>query len=542
MKRRNFIKQSSMGLGVVSNLNIGKMNLSAFQPGMIGNENDNILVVVQLFGGNDGINTITPYDWDVYYNLFRPNLHIPKNVVTPISQNLGMAMHPNLKLGVKDGMLGLFNAGKLSVIHGVGYENPNFSHFRSTDIWLSGLVPPTDSVPLSTGWLGRYFDKYKDTEKPESPFCVQIGQNPSLMFMGETTEKSIVLENADELYNQAKSVESNKVNVSGSTYYLNEFDYINQVGIQINDYSKVIKKAFDAGKNSEKYTDKTLSNQLKLVARLIDGGLKTKVYFLELHGFDTHSNQGGLDGIHSRLLAEMSEAISSFQSDIEKLGHSKRVLGITTSEFGRRPYENGSMGTDHGTSNVMFAFGDAVKGEIIGSHFVFLPFRDHQNLRFSTDFRSIYFEVMVSWFGQSSDFAAKVLGSKFAYVEKTGFIKITKEDPTLPPPPVVPQKNADVNAPNNPENPRNITEQDAFVLYPNPIQGNSAFLSMTLYFQCEVKITQSYVNGQVLGQIHQKTYRAGLHSVYLDLLGGPGLYLLKIKVNKRFHFIKALKI
>ncbi len=542
MKRRNFIKQSSMGLGVVSNLNIGKMNLSAFQPAMVGNENDNILVVVQLFGGNDGINTITPYDWDVYYNLFRPNLNIPKNVVTPISQTLGMAMHPNLKLGVKEGMLGLFNAGKLSVIHGVGYENPNFSHFRSTDIWLSGLVPPTDSVPLSTGWLGRYFDKYKDSEKPESPFCVQIGQNPSLMFMGETSEKSIVLENADELYNQAKSVESNKVNVSGSTYYLNEFDYINQVGIQINNYSKVIKKAFDAGKNSEKYTDKTLSNQLKLVARLIDGGLKTKVYFLELHGFDTHSNQGGLDGIHSRLLAEMSEAISSFQSDIEKLGHSKKVLGITTSEFGRRPYENGSMGTDHGTSNVMFAFGDAVKGEIIGSHFVFLPFRDHQNLRFSTDFRSIYFEVMVSWFGQSSDFAAQVLGSKFAYVEKTGFIKTTKEDPTLPPPPVVPQKNADINAPNNPENPRNITEQDAFVLYPNPISGNSAFLSMTLYFQCEVKITQSYVNGQVLGQIHQKTYRAGLHSVYLDLLGGPGLYVLKIKVNNRFHFIKALKI
>lgn len=542
MKRRNFIKQSSMGLGVVSNLNIGKMNLSAFQPAMVGNENDNILVVVQLFGGNDGINTITPYDWDVYYNLFRPNLNIPKNAVTPISQNLGMAMHPNLKLGVKEGMLGLFNRGKLSVIHGVGYENPNFSHFRSTDIWLSGLVPPTDSVPLSTGWLGRYFDKYKDTEKPESPFCVQIGQNPSLMFMGETSEKSIVLENADDLFNQAKSVESNKVNVSGSTYYLNEFDYINQVGIQINDYSKVIKKAFDAGKNTEKYTDKTLSNQLKLVARLIDGGLKTKVYFLELHGFDTHSNQGGLDGIHSRLLAEMSEAISSFQSDIEKLGHSKRVLGITTSEFGRRPYENGSMGTDHGTSNVMFAFGDAVKGEIIGSHFVFLPFRDHQNLRFTTDFRSIYFEVMVSWFGQSSDFAAKVLGSKFAYVEKTGFIKTTKEDPTLPPPPVVPQKNADINSPNNPENPRNITEQDAFVLYPNPIHGNSAFLSMTLYFQCAVKITQSYINGQALGQIHQKSYRAGLHSVYLDLLGGPGLYLLKIKVNNRFHFIKALKI
>ena len=543
MERRSFIKKSTLGLGVVSNLKLGKMNLSAFQPSLGYTENENIVVIIQLFGGNDGMNTITPYEWDSYYTLYRPKLNIPQNSVSPISKELGMAMHPNLKKGPKDGMLGLFNSGKLSIISGVGYENPNYSHFRSTDIWLSGLVPNNDAQPLPNGWVGRYFDKYSDSEKLDSPFCIQIGQNPSLMFLGETGEKSIVLENPEELFNQAKSVENNLINVGGSEYFKDEFSFINKIGIDTDLYSKVIKKAFDAGKNIEKYEDKPLSNQLKLVARLINGGLKSKVYFVELHGFDTHSNQGVLDGVHSKLLAELSEAISTFQLDIESLGNSKNVIGITTSEFGRRPYENGSLGTDHGTSSIMFAFGEGVKAEIFGGYFAFLPFRDHQNLRFSTDFRSIYFEIMVSWFGQSTAFAEKVLGSKFAYVEQRGFIKTTKEDITLPPPPEVPKSNVDINnPPNNPSNPNTILERDKFSLFPNPVQGNSAFLNMTLYFPAAVSISQCYMDGKVLGVLHKNKYNAGISNVYLDLLGGPGLYILTIKVGTRYHFIKCLKI
>jgi uncharacterized protein (DUF1501 family) len=137
-KRRDFIKQSAMGVGVVTNLSLGKMQVSAFEPALANVQNDNILVVIQQFGGNDGMNTITPYEWESYYTLYRPKLHIPKNLVEPISKDLGMAMHPNLKRGPKNGMLGLFNAGKLAVMHGLGYHNPNYSHFRSTDIWLSG--------------------------------------------------------------------------------------------------------------------------------------------------------------------------------------------------------------------------------------------------------------------------------------------------------------------------------------------------------------------------------------------------------------------
>jgi uncharacterized protein (DUF1501 family) len=542
MKRRNFIKNSTMGLGVLSNLKIDGMHLNAFQPPLVGEENDNVLVVIQLGGGNDGLNTITPYEWESYYTLYRPSLHIPKNVVSVIDKARGMAMHPNLKLGVNQGLLGLLNEGKLAIINGVGYHNPNYSHFRSTDIWLSGVVPNTDSTPLNSGWLGRYAENSSNFIKKESPFCVQIGQNPSLMFMGEKAEQSIVLESPEDLFHQAKSVEAEKISLGGGSYFLKEFDYLNEVGIQVNEYSKVIKKAFDAGKNIESYTNKTLSNQLKLVARLIDGGLKTKVYFVELHGFDTHANQGGLDGTHSRLLAELSEAISAFQADIDKLGHTKKVLGITVSEFGRRLYENGSSGTDHGTANLMFAFGEPVRGGIIGNYFGFLPQRDNNNLWYSYDFRSIYYEIMVTWFGKNPAFAAMVLGEKFAYVEQKGFLKNTIVDITLPPPPAVPQGEPDANGQVNPAAPRVITEQDAFTLYPNPVEQDAAFIGMTLYYQSDVTITQSTLKGQVLGEIHRKKYKAGLHNVYVSLLGGPGLYILKIKVNNRYHFLKALKL
>jgi uncharacterized protein (DUF1501 family) len=543
MDRRNFIRKSSMGLSMVSALNIDKMQLSTYQPAETYDENDNILVVVQLFGGNDGINTITPYEWERYYNLFRPKLHIPEKAVIPISKDLGMAMHPNLKMGVKDGMYGLFKAGKLSLMSGVGYNNPNYSHFRSTDIWLSGLVPPNDTQPIKSGWLGRYFDKYPVSIKPTDPYCIQIGDNPSLMFLGETSEKAIVLENADEFYNQAKSVEANKVEANGGENFKQEFAYINELGIQVNSYSTVIKKAFDKGKNMESYPSKPLSDQLKLVARLIDGGLKTKVYFVELYGFDTHSAQGGLDGVHSRLLGEVSEAIASFQSDIEKLGHAKRVIGITASEFGRRQYENGSLGTDHGTSSIMFGFGENVRPEILGPHFAFLTYIDHQNLSFVTDFRSIYFELMVSWFGQSVAFAEKVLGSKFPYINGTGFIKTSVPDKTLPPPPPVPKADPNSSDPGNPLNAgNNVLDKDIFMLYPNPVVGNTAFINMTLFLPAKVTISQTTIDGKYMGILNQKNYKAGVHNVFLDIQGGPGLYLIVLNVGKRTHAIRCIKM
>ena len=161
-----------------------------------------------------------------------------------------------------------------------------------------------------------------------------------------------------------------------------------------------------------------LSNQLKLVARLIDGGLKTKVYSVSLGGFDTHAGQGVIDGIHGSLLNTMSRAISSFQSDIESLGFGKKVVGITVSEFGRRPYENASFGTDHGTANVMFAFGEEVKGKVFGDNIAYLPFYDSENIVYRYDFRSIYQEIFRTWFSTTRCRCRQYFGGRFALIDK----------------------------------------------------------------------------------------------------------------------------
>lgn len=543
MDRRKFIQNSSLGLGLVSNLKLGKLGVSAYSPEFASEENENILVVVQLFGGNDGINTITPYEWDRYYNSLRPKLHIPQNTVTPISKELGLAMHPSLKQGVNEGILGLHKSGKLSIIQGVGYEFPNFSHFRSTDIWFSGISPKNDGELLKTGWIGRYFDRYGDDNLPENPYCVHVGRNPSLIFQGEKTEKAILVEDPQALYDQGKEVISEKIDAGEDSYFSDEFDYINAVGIQVNHFSKVIKKAFDQGKNAAAYPSKNLSNQLKLVARLIDGGLKTKVYFVGLDGFDTHSGQGTTDGLHARLLAEMSEAVASFQQDIDKLGHSKRVIGITLSEFGRRPYENGSFGTDHGTSNVMFAFGDQVKGEIFGSNIAFLPFRDAENLTYRYDYRSVYWEVLRTWFGTSTAYAQQVLNGKFALIDEVGFIKTTQVDKTLPPPVAVPTVNNDLKSPQNPNSPYNAKEQDVFTLFQNPVVDNTAKILAEIFVDNQISIKQFDVKGNYYGEIlPPKEYRPGSYFLQAPMNGGHGLYILHIKAGRRNHYLKAVKL
>jgi uncharacterized protein (DUF1501 family) len=541
MDRRDFIQSSALGLGAVTSLKLDKMSVSAFNPELMATENENILVVVQLFGGNDGINTITPYEWDEYYKRFRPKLHIPQNTVTPISKELGLAMHPSLKKGINEGILGLHKAGKLSIIQGIGYDNPSYSHFRSTDIWFSGIVPPNDGQLLRTGWMGRYFDRYPNSVLPENPYCLHINKNPILMFQGETDDKSIVLESPEVLFEQSQSVLAEKLDAGSQSIFSNEFDYINNIGLQVDHYSKAIKKAYSAGKNKEDYATGNLSDQMKLVARLIDGGLKTKVYSVGIGGFDTHANQGTLDGAHAMLLSQVSEAIASFQADIEKLGHAKRVIGITLSEFGRRPYENGSYGTDHGTANVMFAFGERVKNQIFGGNIAFLPFRDNENLTFRYDFRSIYWEVLRTWFEASSEETEKILGGKFPLLDQVGFIKETKKDESLPPPIVVPTYNADPFSPQNPTNPINVTEQDEFRLIPNPVIGDVCKLNAMLYLGGEVTITQMHMNGRNYGQIHYGNYRAGFYSFSLNVKGEPGLYVLRVQVNNRNHYVKMLK-
>ena len=235
--------------------------------------------------------------------------------------------------------------------------------------------------------------------------------------------------------------------------------------------------------------------------------------------------------------------MASFQSDIEKLGYAKKVVGITVSEFGRRPYENASFGTDHGTANVMFAFGQEVKGQVFGGNIAQLPFYDFENLAFRYDFRSVYQEILRTWFGSSSLFAETLLGGKFAYIEKIGFLKSTVPDSTLPAEPVIPEINNDPKSPNNPNSPYNATEQDSFVLIPNPTPDGQVLLSMTLYVPNDITIHQYDFHGRYIDKIMDtKSYRAGSYIVDLQIKGPHGLYFVHLKAGNRNHYLKIIKM
>jgi uncharacterized protein (DUF1501 family) len=544
MKRRSFIKNSSVGLGAVSQIKLGQLDLSSFDSlYKIEEENENILIIIQLFGGNDGINTIIPKEWPDYYNRFRPKLHIPQDKSIAYDDPAkGMAMHPSLKDGIQDGMYGLFKEGKLSVIQGVGYHNPNLSHFRSTDIWFSGIIPANDGQSLPTGWLGRYFDQYQDRQLPDSPYCIHVGDTPLLLFQGDETENAILVESPDEFFEQGKSVESDKIVLGEQNLFSKEFDYVNNVGLKVNHFSKSVKIAFDKGSNRQDYAEDSLSEQMKLVARLIDGGLKTKVYSVSLGGFDTHGHQGVLDGLHSKLLSQLSSAISAFQSDIESMGHAKKVIGVTVSEFGRRPYENASLGTDHGTANVMFAFGEEVKGKVFGTSIAQLPFFDSENLVYRYDFRSIYQEILRSWFGASPSMTENIIAGTFPYIDGEGFIKQTVKDNTLPSQLIIPDINNDPKSPNNPSSPYNVEKQDIFQVFPNPTPDGKFILRMILFIGADVEIIQFNIKGIPMGTLlKRKTYRVGGYILNLELNGGHGLHFLHITANNRNHFIKIMR-
>lgn len=546
MKRRDFLTHTSAaGFGALATTQLGKLSVTAQHSTVaVEEENDRILVVIQLFGGNDGLNTIIPVEVDAYYNLYRPKLQIPKSSSLGL-QNTDLALHPSLRKGENEGLYGLYKDGRLAVIQGVGYGNPNFSHFRSMDIWLSAMLPQNDGQLLETGWLGRYFDKNSAEKLPDSPYSVHIGTTPSLIFQGTKHSTEVLLEDPNDFFNQGKNIYSEEKQTEGNSNFDKEYDYIFQIGEQSNHYSKSIKEAFDKGINQSNYSARNLSNQLKLVARLISGGLKTKIYFVSLDGFDTHSSQGTIDGIHAQLLADVSEAVGSFMADLDQQKLANKVVGMTVSEFGRRPEENGSFGTDHGTAGVMFVFGNEVKGKIYGKNLLELPLYESRNFVHQYDYRRVYWELLTTWFGASKSYATQVLGARMWSIED-GILKGT--DDSDPPPPTV-----DVN------NPTPIGEvreggiympppsftndgRDSFEIFPNPV-GEQCTLKAILAYESTVAIKQYDMSGKEIGDLHKFGYKQGLQYIPLYPLGNPGTYLLVIRVNNRkTYHVRMIKM
>lgn len=377
---------------------------------------DRYLVLIQLQGGNDGINTVIPLDQMSTYNSIRSNIALPENRVLKLTNATGL--HPSMV-----GMKSLYDAGNLAVIQGVAYPNSNFSHFRSTDIWMSGS---DFNEYLNTGWAGRYLDSqfpqypvgYPSTAMPD-PLAIQISATPSLTLKGTNAPMGVNVQDPAAFLRLVQGTAADGFDTLPSGDAGKQIAYIRQVQGQSETYANVIKTAYDKAKNLATYTPTNvnpLADQLAIVARLIAGGLKTRIYMVTLGGFDTHAQQVSATdrtlGSHATLLARVSEGITSFQQDLKLNRIDNKVIGMTFSEFGRRPNSNVSSGTDHGSAAPVFVFGSAVQGGIINNN-PSLTNLVGGNLTMQTDFRQIYASILKQWFATDNTEYRAVLGKDY---------------------------------------------------------------------------------------------------------------------------------
>lgn len=419
MKRSKFLKQ--LGGAMIAPVVIDKLAAKDFQPvGILGRlaalatDTDHVLVLIVLNGGNDGLNTVIPVDQYSKLSSARNNVLIPENKLLTLNGTTATKLHPSLV-----GMKNMYNNGKLKIVQGVGYPNPNYSHFRSTDIWFS--ASDSDKF-VNSGFVGRYLNAeypnfpvgYPNTANPD-PLGIQVGSLLSLMFQGPSTNTGMAINNPNDVFNPVPGIaDTAPSNRSGE-----QLEYVRLIASQTSAYSKVIKAAADKVTSQGTYPATDLASQLKVVARLIKGGLKTRVYMVGIGGFDTHANQTDktdkTKGIHADLLTQVDGAVAAFQADCEGLGIADRVVGVTLSEFGRRIKSNDSNGTDHGAAAPMFIFGNPVDGGKILGNNPTIPatttVEDNLNLQF--DFRQIYSSVLRDWFCLSDTDTQNVMLQNF---------------------------------------------------------------------------------------------------------------------------------
>ncbi len=361
---------------------------------------DRILVLIQLNGGNDGLNTVIDRFNDKYYQI-RPNIAIQENNLWALSDQIGMPL-------ITDPLRPMWDAGQMKVIQNVGYPNPNYSHFRSSDIWASAS-PAEETV--NTGWIGRFLEEQNPAfieAQPIHPPAIQIGVQTDLVFRGENLTSALALRSPEEFYQLASSGNLYNVNGVANTPAEKELKFVRQTANSAFRYSAAIKEAFTKGQSSVSYLNHYFSQSLNIVAKLIKGGMKTKVYMVNLYGFDTHANQ--IEG-HENLMRNLAAGVKSFYEDLGE-EKTKSVLSMTFSEFGRTIHENASFGTDHGTGAPMFLFGGDVGQGFIGSPPDLDNLDNYGDPIFEVDFKDVYNTVLQSWFGMDPRLTEFLMGQQ----------------------------------------------------------------------------------------------------------------------------------
>jgi len=364
-----------------------------------------ILVVLQLAGGNDGLNTVTPFGHDAYYQA-RPRLALGKDVVLKLNDAMGL--HPSLT-----NLHRFFQDGKMAVLQNVGYPNPNRSHFRSMEIWQTA----SDADRVATkGWLGSYFDNACSGE--DAAVGISLGRQLPQAFSGDTGKGvASAVTGRQQGNNEGPSMMEDGATI---TDFAGEgavggdvLDFLRRTDLDATVSSAKISEITNRIKIDREYPPTALGQQLKVVSQLIAGGMSTRVYYATQGGYDTHSNQ---HNTHERLLNDLDAALGAFVQDLQARGDLDRVLVMTFSEFGRRVAENASGGTDHGAAAPMFLLGGGSKPGLWGSSPDLLNL-DRGDLRYEVDFRSVYATILDRWLKASSQ---QVLGRSFQAVPILG--------------------------------------------------------------------------------------------------------------------------
>ncbi|SMC80073.1 DUF1501 domain-containing protein [Cellulophaga tyrosinoxydans] len=377
MERRDFLKQSSLA----SSLFFVPSFVKAFENVAIETLGFKKLVIIQLSGGNDGLNTIVPYTNDIYYKS-RPSLALPKQTLLKVTDEIGF----NSNMAP---LKNLFDKGYLTIINNVGYPNPDRSHFRATDIWHTA----SDSNEyLSTGWLGRYIEKYG-----KMPYSgIELDDSLSLIMKGEFIN-GIATKNPSVLFRNIQTPYFEKVLHHQSDVHLSEHNlgYLYKTMVEAKSSAKYIYETTKTFQSTFDYPNNPFGKQLKTTAEFINSNLDTKVYYASMGGFDTHAVQ---ENKQNKLLQTYSEAIAMFVQDLEKNNTFKDTLILTFSEFGRRVKENAAKGTDHGAANNVFIIGKNLKSPGFYNDAPNLTNLDSNgDIKYTIDFRTIYASILENW-------------------------------------------------------------------------------------------------------------------------------------------------
>ncbi|MCF8322776.1 MAG: DUF1501 domain-containing protein [Flavobacterium sp.] len=417
MKRRNFIKLSSTATA----LSLLPTDVFALfkSAGMdtCPNINAKKIVLIQLAGANDGLNTIVPLNQYDKYASLRPNIKLSNsgtngtiNLDATLSIENQVGLHPNLSK-----FKSLYDSGLMRVIQGVGYPIQDKSHFKSTDLWLTGGDGTPANNTSDSGWLGRFLENYySNFLNANFPLGIQLGSSDnSLGFHGEIEHGLSMNINGQDpagFYSVINGLGGAPPTNIPDSEYGGLLQYILDSDTSSNTYAETISAAFNAGSNSSTYPNTGLANQLKTVARFISGGLQTKVYLVKIGGFDTHDLQVSANttthlGLHANLMTEISEAINSFITDVNSQNMGDDVIAVTFSEFGRKAAENGNLGTDHGEIAPMFVFGTSVSPGISGTNVNLNEAVSGNNFQITTvqhDYRRVFSTVLQDWFGANN--------------------------------------------------------------------------------------------------------------------------------------------